>query len=288
MSLLLALVGGGASSQNIAPPLFVNQNTFAAATVTSTVNLAPSLFTNVSTFYIPTVSASYAINVPLFVNSSTFYAPSVTSSYAISVPLAANTNVFYSPTVSGVVNLLPSLFVNTNLFYSPTVTQNGATQNLTVGLIVNTNQFPQHEVSQPKTSGGAGNYFKPARPKKNKIAERADKQLDALAKLKAELEQKEIESRTADANKSDLAYQAIRKAQNSAKAASEDYTQVIADAAMEYARLVNAENARVAEIEAQKLAIEAAQYAEYLENQAQIQKIAQDDEDFLQILAFMT
>jgi hypothetical protein len=287
MSLLLALVGGGASSQNIAPPLFVNQSTYPAATVTSTANLAPSILLSANAFYGQTVGASYAINAPLFVNGVSFYAPIVTSSYAIAPSLFTNSSTFYAPLVASNVNLSATLFANTNSYYTHAITQSGSTQSVNFQLYENTNQFPQHEIARSTTSGGAGNYFKPAKPRSNKSADRADWQFEALAKLKVELEQKEIALKVDEANKSDLAYQAIRKAQKSAKQAVNDAGDSFNQAAQEVAQVIAIENYQIAEIQAAIAVQQAVEHAIYMQKQAQIQKILKEDDELLQILAYL-
>lgn len=120
-------VGGG--TQNLAPSLYSDTDTFFSPTASTEYALTPALFADEDTFYSPTVGASNNLSPALFNDADTFYSPVVGiegGTQALLPALFTDGDIFYSPTVIGDQLLLPSLFADSDIFYSPTVTAPGA------------------------------------------------------------------------------------------------------------------------------------------------------------------
>jgi hypothetical protein len=117
---------GSGAGQNLAPPLYTNDNTFYAASLTrGPVDLAPARFDNTNTFYGGQLDLT--LTAARFDNSNTFYGAQVNLDL-IQAARFDNSNTFYSPSLG--FEVLPDLYTNANTFYSPTVANAGADQAL--------------------------------------------------------------------------------------------------------------------------------------------------------------
>lgn len=120
---------GGAGTQNLAPSLYSDTDTFFSPTASTEYALTPALFSDPDTFYSPVVGASNNLSPALFNDADTFYSPVIGlegGTQALLPSLFVDSDTFYSPTVTGDQVLLPTLFADSDIFYSPTVTAPGA------------------------------------------------------------------------------------------------------------------------------------------------------------------
>lgn len=135
----------GSGSQTLSPPLFTNDNTFYAPSLTlGAVSLSPSLLSNDNAIYAPSLTlGAVTLSPPLVSNAQTFYAPSVTvGAVSLSPPLLTNTQTFYAATINqagGAQTLSPPLFTNSQTFYAPSITLGVVT--LSAPLVTNSQTF---------------------------------------------------------------------------------------------------------------------------------------------------
>lgn len=144
-----------AGAITLLPALYVDADTFFSPTVTvGAVTLLPNLYTDADTFFSPTVTRGAVTLLPnLYTDADTFFAPTVTATYTLLPNLYTDADTFFSPTVTaGAVTLLPNLYTDADTFFSPTVTVGAVT--LTPNLYVDADTF-----FSPTISTAAGQLF---------------------------------------------------------------------------------------------------------------------------------
>jgi hypothetical protein len=119
---------GGGATQNLAPSLYTNSNTFFTHAISvGAVNLSPSLYSDADTFFTHAISATITLSPSLYTDADTFFTHAISvGAVNLSPSLYSDADTFFTHAISvGAVNLSPSLFTDADTFFTHTLTNGG-------------------------------------------------------------------------------------------------------------------------------------------------------------------